>query len=381
MKLGVLKEPEEEKRVSMLPEAVDVIVKMGISVLVETGAGVNSSALDEDYKKVGAELSNKKDVLSKSDILLKIHPPTNDEINSMKAGQVLISILQPMVNPKLIKALADKKVTVCSMDTIPRITRGQSMDVLSSQSTVAGYKAVLLAASHLTRFFPMLTTAAGTIPPTKVVIIGAGVAGLMAIATAKRLGAVIEVSDTRPETKEQVMSLGGKFIEVEGAADASKAGGYAVEQSEDYMKRQKEALHKSIAKSDVVISTALIPGRKAPIIITEQMVKDMKPGSVIVDLAAVMGGNCELTENNKTVVKHDVTIIGNSNLQGTVPFDASKMYGKNVINFLKLFAIPDKATKEVKLVFDFEDEIIAGTVTAHDGAIRHQGTLDALNKG
>ncbi|MCB1176346.1 MAG: NAD(P)(+) transhydrogenase (Re/Si-specific) subunit alpha, partial [Leptospiraceae bacterium] len=234
--------------------------------------------------------------------------------------------------------------------------------------------AVLLAASHLPRFFPMLTTAAGAIAPAKVLIIGAGVAGLQAIATAKRLGAVIEAFDTRPEVKEQVMSLGAKFVEVEGAKDASNAGGYAVEQTEEYKKRQKEAIHKSAVKSDVIITTALIPGRVAPILITEEMVKEMKSGSVIVDLASAAGGNCQLTEPGKISSSHNVTIIGHTNLPATMPFDASKMYGKNIITFLK------NMIKDGELNLNFEDEIIAGTCIAHAGTIKHAPTLSLLEK-
>ncbi|MBK6607588.1 MAG: NAD(P) transhydrogenase subunit alpha [Leptospiraceae bacterium] len=325
MKFGILKETGEEKRVAMLPESVDALIKMGQSVLVEKGAGDTAYASDEDYKKVGATIVSKKELLAQAEAVIKIQLPDAEELDGLKPGTILFAVLQPLFNFQLIKVLNDKKVSVFSMDTIPRITRAQSMDILSSQATVAGYKAVLTAASHLPHFFPMLTTAAGAIPPSKMLIMGAGVAGLQAIATSKRLGAVTEVFDTRPEVKEQVMSLGGKFVEVEGAADASKAGGYAVEQTEDYKNRQREAIHKSAVKADVIITTAQIPGRKAPVLITEDMVKGMKAGSVIIDMAASTGGNCQLTENNKTIVAHGVTIIGNSNLQSTIPFDASKM--------------------------------------------------------
>lgn len=374
MIFGVLKESGDEKRVSLLPDSAEALIKIGQSVLVESSAGMNSYASDEDYKKVGASVVSKKEIFSKSEAILKIQPPTIEEVDLLKADVILMSVLQPLVNPKLIKTLNDKKVTIFSLDTVPRITRAQSMDILSSQSTVSGYKAVLLAASNLPHFFPMLTTAAGTIPPTKVLILGAGVAGLQAIATSKRLGAVIEVFDTRPEVKEQVMSLGGKFVEVEGAADASKAGGYAVEQSEDYKKRQQEAIHKAAVKADVIITTALIPGRKAPVLITEDMVKGMKAGSVIIDLASINGGNCQLTEDKKTIVAHGVTIIGNSALPATVPSDASKMYGKNVVNFVK------NMVKDGKVLLNFDDEIIAGTCIAHAGTVRHAPTLALLNK-
>jgi H+-translocating NAD(P) transhydrogenase subunit alpha len=375
MKFGILKESGEEKRVAMLPESVDALIKMGQSVLVEKGAGETAFASDEEYKKVGAVIVSKKELLAQAEAVIKIQLPESDEMEGLKSGAILFAVLQPLFNFQLIKTLNDKKVTVFSMDTIPRITRAQSMDILSSQATVAGYKAVLTAASHLPHFFPMLTTAAGAIPPSKMLIMGAGVAGLQAIATSKRLGAVTEVFDTRPEVKEQVMSLGGKFVEVEGAADASKAGGYAVEQTEDYKNRQREAIHKSAVKADVIITTAQIPGKKAPLLITEEMVKGMKAGSVIVDLAAATGGNCQLTENNKTIVAHGVTIIGNSNLQSTIPFDASKMFGKNIINFLK-----NMLSKEGKIELNFSDEIISGTCIAHAGEVRHKPTLDLINK-
>ncbi|MBP9889027.1 MAG: Re/Si-specific NAD(P)(+) transhydrogenase subunit alpha [Leptospiraceae bacterium] len=375
MKFGILKESGDEKRVAMLPESVDALIKMGQTVIVEKGAGDSAFASDDEYKKVGATIVSKKELLSQAEAVIKIQLPEQEEIDGLKSGAILFAVLQPLFNYPLIKVLNEKKVSVFSMDTIPRITRAQSMDILSSQATVAGYKAVLTAASHLPHFFPMLTTAAGAIPPSKMLIMGAGVAGLQAIATSKRLGAVTEVFDTRPEVKEQVMSLGGKFVEVEGAADASKAGGYAVEQTEDYKNRQREAIHKSAVKSDVIITTAQIPGKKAPVLITEDMVKEMKKGSVIVDLAASTGGNCQLTENNKTIVAHGVTIIGNSNLASTIPFDASKMFGKNIINFLK-----NMLSKEGKIELNFNDEIISGTCIAHAGEVRHKQTLELINK-
>ncbi len=375
MIFGILKESGDERRVAILPEEAETLLKAGHSVLVENGAGIECNFPDDSYKKIGATPTSKKDLLEKSEFVLKINLPTEEEISLLKSGQFFMSILQPAVNSKLIQKLSEKKVTLFSMDAIPRITRGQSMDVLSSQSTVSGYKAVLTAANLYPRFFPMLTTAAGTIAPAKMLIIGAGVAGLQAIATARRLGAVVEVFDTRPEVKEQVQSLGGKFVEVEGAADASKAGGYAVEQSEDYKNRQKEAIHKSAQKADIIITTALIPGRKAPVLITKEMVESMRPGSVIIDLASVMGGNCELTEDKKTIIANGITIVGNSNLQGTVPIDASKMFGKNILNFLK-----NMTSKEGKIQLNLEDEIVSGTCISHNGEIRHAATLEALKK-
>jgi NAD(P) transhydrogenase subunit alpha len=256
---------------------------------------------------------------------------------------------------------------------LPRTTRAQAMDILSSQANIAGYKAVLLAAQMLPRYIPMFMTAAGSIPPARVVIIGAGVAGLQAIATAKRLGAIVEVSDTRPAVKEEVQSLGGKFIEVEGAADASQAGGYAVEQSDEFKQRQRERLAASIAKADIVITTASIPGKKAPIIITKEMIRSMKPGSVIVDLAASTGGNTELTENNQTIVHHFVSIIGDSHLYSTAPADASKVFGKNILNFLELII-----TKEGTLNLNFEDDLVKGACITHGGKVVHERVLALL---
>ncbi len=374
MIFGILKEQEDETRVALLPEGVEALISMGQKVLVESGAGLNASAKDDDYKKTGASITTRSDIFANAEVILKVNGPSKDELDLFREGVIFIGTLQPLVNPQLVKALSEKKVTIFSMDTIPRITRAQSMDVLSSMSTVSGYKAVLMAASSLPRFFPMLTTAAGAIAPAKVLILGAGVAGLQAIATAKRLGAVIEAFDTRPEVKEQVMSLGARFVEVEGAKDASGAGGYAVEQTEEYKKRQADAIHKSAIKSDVIITTALIPGKKAPILITEETVKEMKAGSVIVDLGSAAGGNCQLTEPGKTIVAHNVTIIGHKNLPATMPFDASKMYGKNVITFLK------NMIKDGTIQLNFDDEIISGTCIAHSGTVRHAPTLSLLEK-
>jgi NAD(P) transhydrogenase subunit alpha len=374
MIFGILKESDDENRVALLPEAVDALIKMGQKVIIETNAGARSFALDEDYKKVGAIIVPRSEIFQKAEFIIKINPPTGADIDLLKSGVIFMAVIQPLFNPQIIKALTEKKVSVLSLDTIPRTTRAQSMDILSSMSTVSGYKAVLLAATHLPKFFPMLTTAAGTIAPAKALILGAGVAGLQAIATAKRLGAVVEVFDSRPEVKEQVMSLGAKFVEVEGAKDASGAGGYAVEQTEDYKKKQIAAIQKSASKADFIITTALIPGKKAPILITEDMVKDMKIGSVIVDLAAVNGGNCQYTEAGKTISIHGITIIGVTNLPSTMPTDASKMFGKNVINFIK------NMIKDGKTELNLEDDIISGTCISHAGIVRHAPTLQLLEK-
>lgn len=363
MILGVLKDPFPETRVSLHPEAIKQLVGSGNQVLVETGAGLSAFLADPLYEGAGAKIANREQVISQSEMIFQIHPLSAEERKQAGPGKVVIGIYQPLVARDLMKEIAEQGLTLLSMDAIPRITRAQSMDVLSSMSTVSGYKAVLLAASNLPRFFPMLMTAAGTIAPAKVLIIGAGVAGLQAIATAKRLGAVVEAFDTRPSVKEQVESLGGKFVEVPGAVEDKAAGGYAVEQSEEYKQKQAEMLEKSIVKSDVVITTALIPGRKAPILVTREMLIKMKPGAVIVDLAAVNGGNCEGTIDNETVVVEGVTIIGNSALPASMPEDATKMYSKNVHNLLKLLL------KEDKLNLNFEDEVIKGTCITHEGSV------------
>lgn len=371
MNIGVLKEAAPETRVSLSPEVVAALVKMKVNVWVERGAGESAFLLDDDYEKAGAKLVDAA-TIADADIVLTIHAenvPAN-----LKQDAIIMGVFQPLYLGRQMQQWAQKGLTVFSLDTIPRTTRAQSMDVLSSQANIAGYKAVLLAASTYCRYFPMFMTAAGSIPPAKVVVLGAGVAGLQAIATAKRLGAVVEVSDTRPAVKEEVMSLGAKFIEVEGAADASKAGGYAVEQTEEYKQRQKERLAESIRKSDIVISTAQIPGRKAPILLSTEMVESMRPGSVIIDLASATGGNTELTKDNETVRHKGVTIIGNSALAACAPADASKVYSKNVLNFLKLIV-----DSEGNLNLNFEDDIVKGTAIAHGGQIVNERVAATLN--
>jgi NAD(P) transhydrogenase subunit alpha len=363
MLIGVFKEPAFDARVSLLPEHVAQLKKSGCELLVESGAGEHAFATDEAYRQAGARIGSREEVRSQSAILLGINPPAA----SLGDKSVLIGIYQPLFHPQQVQEWAKAGATVFSLDMLPRTTRAQSMDVLSSQANIAGYKAVLLAAGLYPRYFPMFMTAAGSIPPAKMLILGAGVAGLQAIATAKRLGAVVEVFDTRPAVKEEVMSLGGKFIEVEGAADASSAGGYAVEQSEDFMKRQKAKIAESVAKADIVITTAQIPGKKAPILITTNMIESMRNGSVIVDLAAASGGNTERTQNNTTIQHNGVSIVGNSLLQGTLPSDASKLYGKNVLNFLQL--ITDKSGG---LNLNFEDDLVKGSCIAHQGAVTNE---------
>ena len=361
MIIGVLKEQAPETRVSLVPEVVAALVKMSVTVWVEQGAGDTAFYSDQLYTDAGAVIKDAASIRSSADMVLTMQA---GNVGEVKAGAVVMGIFQPLFSPNLMQQWAGKGYTVFSMDTIPRTTRAQSMDVLSSQANIAGYKAVLLAAYEYSRYFPMFMTAAGSIPPAKMLILGAGVAGLQAIATGRRLGAVVEVFDTRPAVKEEVMSLGGKFVEVEGAADASKAGGYAVEQSEDFQRRQREKIHEHAKKSDIIITTAQIPGKKAPILITKEMIEDMRPGSLIVDLASVTGGNTDLTENDKTIVHKGVTIIGNSALAATAQADASKLYSKNVLNFAKLII-----NKEGGLNLNFEDDIVKGTCITHDGNI------------
>lgn len=357
MIIGILKEPDGETRVSLLPDAVKTLVGHN-RILVEQGAGAAAFAADERYREAGAEVVSRQEVLSNAQCLLSMTPLSISELDTFPPSTFLIGLYQPLLQPGYVQELKRCSLVAFSMDSIPRITRAQSVDVLSSMSTVAGYKAVLLAAASLPRFFPMFMTAAGTIPPAKVLVLGAGVAGLQAVATARRLGAVVEAFDTRPSVKEQVESLGAKFVEVEGAVEDKAAGGYAVEQSDDFQRRQRELIHRHVAKSDVVITTALIPGKTAPVLITKAMLDDMRAGSVIVDLAAVAGGNCEATRNNETIVYNGVTIIGSSALPATMPEDASRMYGKNLTTFLKLIL------KDGEPALNFADEIVRGACIA-----------------
>jgi len=363
MVIGVLKEPLFETRVSLLPDAAAALVKKGIKVFVENGAGEKAFSYNDDYTKIGAEIKSAAEIIESADVILSINVQAGEPVKN----KVLIGVYQPLYHKELMSAWAGAGITCFSLDMLPRTTRAQSMDVLSSQANISGYKAVLLAADKYSRYFPMFMTAAGTIAPAKVLILGAGVAGLQAIATARRLGAVVEVFDTRPAVKEEVISLGGKFIEVEGAADASKAGGYAVEQSEEFQQKQKEKIAESIAKADVVITTAQIPGKKAPVLVTKEMIAKMRRGSIIVDLAAATGGNTDHTKNNETVMVDGVAIIGNSALPSTMPSDASKLYGKNVLNFLHLIT-----TKEGELFLNFEDDLVKGSCITHNGAVVHE---------
>ncbi|HSQ44288.1 MAG TPA: Re/Si-specific NAD(P)(+) transhydrogenase subunit alpha [Ginsengibacter sp.] len=363
MTIGVLKESSPETRVSLLPEHVAIFKKLNVNILIELNAGEKAFVADQKYTEAGASIVSREDVLKNSDILLSINNPASGDIDFLQS-KILLGNYQPLFNYSLMQKFAEKNTTVFSIDMIPRTTRAQSMDVLSSQANIAGYKAVLLAANMFPKYFPMFMTAAGSIPPAKVLILGAGVAGLQAIATARRLGAVVEVFDTRPAVKEEVMSLGAKFVEVEGAADASKAGGYAVVQSEEFLQKQKMRIAESVAKSDIIITTAQIPGKPAPILITTEMLDKMKNGSVIIDLAAATGGNTSMTKNEETVKYNGISIVGNSMLASSMPYDASKLYGKNIVNFLQLII-----DKDGKLNLNFEDDLVKGTCIVHDGKI------------
>jgi len=357
---GILSEPAYENRVAILPAEASVLGKMGLEVLVEKGAGKRSFASDNDYENVGATTADRKEIIARADLILTINPPIEDDVSSFREGQIICTVLNPVENKKWLDMIRQRGVTLLALDLVPRITRAQSMDILSSMATVSGYKAVLEAASHLPRFFPMFMSAAGTIKPARVLILGAGVAGLQAIAIARKLGSVVEVFDVRSAVKEEVKSLGGKFIEVEGAVEDAAAGGYAVEQSEDFRRRQQELIQQRASAADVIIATAQIPGKRAPVLVQKETVAKMKPGSVIVDLAASSGGNCELTENGKTVVHEGVTIIGKSDYPSEMPADASKMFGSNIINLLKIMV-----DKEGRIVIDLNDEIINGTTAVH----------------
>ncbi len=363
--IGVLKEPAKETRVSMTPEVAAVLSQAKIQVWVEPHAGAKAFFDDEQYLQAGASIKSREEILKTAGLILSMHPPEDEDLD-LATGTIWIGMYQPLFHPTRMQQWAQRNHTVFSLDSLPRTTRAQAIDVLSSQANIAGYKAVVLAATTYPRYFPMLMTAAGSIPPAKVMILGAGVAGLQAIATARRLGCVVEVFDTRPAVKEEVMSLGAKFIEVEGAADASKAGGYAVAQSEAFQQQQKEKIATHASKADIIITTAQIPGSKAPILIEENMVAQMKPGSVIIDLAAATGGNTAYTIDEETVVHHQVTIIGNSALPATMPSDASKLYSKNVQQFLKLILDP-----EGNLSLNFEDDLVKGCCIIHDKAIVH----------
>ena len=379
MKIAVAKEIEVcERRVALIPDTVAKLVKQGLEVWVEAGAGEQAFFSDADYEAAGAKIiSDSAQLWSEADILLKVSPPQTredgrTEIELLKPESVLISFLNPLGNPVIVQQLANRQITALSMELIPRSTRAQSMDALSSQASLAGYKAVLIAAAALPKYFPMLTTAAGTIAPAKVFIMGAGVAGLQAIATARRLGAVVEAFDIRPAVKEEVQSLGAKFVEVKLEEETVAAGGYAKEISEDSKKRTQELVASHVKNSDIVITTAQVPGRQAPRLVTEEMVAQMKPGSVIVDLAAEQGGNCACTEAGKDIIWNGITIIGPINLPSSMPVHASQLYAKNITSLMQLL-IKDKA-----LEINFSDDIVDAACVTYGGEIRNQRVKDAL---
>ena len=371
MKIGVPKESMPgETRVALVPETVGRLAKAGNTIVVERGAGVASAFPDDAYEKAGAQIV---DNAFDAELVAKVQRPTDAEVSKLHSGTVLIAFLSPLTNHALVDQLARAGVTALSMDAIPRITRAQPMDALSSQATVAGYKAVLLAAATLPKFFPMLTTAAGTIAPAKALVIGAGVAGLQAIATARRLGAVVEAFDTRPVVKEQVQSLGAKFLEIDLGESGAGQGGYAKELSEEAHRKEVELLAKAARENDIIITTAAIPGRKAPVLITREMLPTMKPGSVIVDLAAETGGNVEGTEAGKTIVVSGVTIIGQLNLPSSMPFHASQMYSRNIASLLALML-----KKDGTFDLNIGDDVVKGTVITHGGQVVHEATQKAM---
>jgi len=383
MKIGVPKETfPGERRVALIPDSATVVAKAGHELLIETGAGDSSGYTDEAYKHKGATIApDRAAVFQAADLIFQVRglganlEAGKADLELMREGQVVVAMMDPLGEPAAAADLAKKKVIAFAMELMPRITRAQSMDVLSSMATIAGYKAVLMAADTAPRMFPMFMTAAGTITPAHVLIVGAGVAGLQAISTAKRLGAVVSAYDVRPAVKEQIQSLGAKFVEMdlktEGAEDA---GGYAKEMGEDFIKKQREMLAGVCAESHIIITTAAIPGKKSPVIVTADMVRGMMPGSVIVDLAAERGGNCELTKLDETIVEHGVTIMGPSNLATSIPFHASQMYARNLLTFLK-----EITDKEGKLALNMENEVHRDTLVARDGEVPNPRLREMLN--
>ncbi|MGH3013060.1 MAG: Re/Si-specific NAD(P)(+) transhydrogenase subunit alpha [Gaiellaceae bacterium] len=366
MKVGVARESDPgETRVAVVPDTARRLVGDAVEALVERGAGETAAFSDGAYEDAGARLVSAEELYAEADVVCKVRRPSAEEVQRLRDGQVLVALLQPLVHPELSRALAERGVTAFSLDSIPRVTRAQPMDALSSQSTASGYKAAILAAERLGKFFPMLTTAAGTIPPAKILVLGAGVAGLQAIATARRLGAVVSAFDVRPVVKEQVESLGAAFLELD-VEGAEGLGGYAVALAEDQHAREQQLIAHHAAGSDAVITTALVPGRPAPELITEEAVRGMATGSVIVDLAAEAGGNCAATEPGKTVVVDGVTIVGLTNLAATMPVHASQMYSRNVQAFVGLIV------EEGALRLDFEDEIVRETCVAHGGKVMRE---------
>lgn len=368
MKIGVLKETRPgETRVAMSPDTVKKLKRKGYEIVIQEAAGSLAGFADDDFKNEGAEISGEEQVYA-CEILFKINPPTPEEIVRIKSGTLLLTMLEPYREDNIISALAEAKIDCFGMELVPRTSRAQSMDVLSSQANIAGYRAVLEAATTFTRFFPMMMTSAGSAKPAKLAVLGVGVAGLQAIATAKRLGCQVEAYDIRPEVKEQILSLGAKFIELEIEEEGSGEGGYAKELSEEGKRKQQEQLNEALKKFDIIITTANIPGRKAPVLVTEDAVKGMRTGSVIVDMAAANGGNCPLSEPGKNVVCHDVTLVGITNYPAMVPADASNFYSKNLMNLLEL--VVEKNDDGLKLNVNLEDDIVDGTLAVYQGEIR-----------
>jgi H+-translocating NAD(P) transhydrogenase subunit alpha len=367
-----------ENRVACVPDVASKLIKSGFQVHVEKDAGLNAGYTNEMYEKAGAKIVNLNELYSSAEVVLKVQRPLDhpaagkNELDLLKEGTILITFLYPLNFPELAQKCAAKKINVISMDMIPRTTLAQKMDALSSQANIAGYKSVIMCADALGKIFPLLMTAAGTISAAKVVIMGAGVAGLQALGTAKRLGAVVEVSDIRPAVKEEVQSLGGKFIEVETDASMQDAGGYAKEASPEFLKKQKELIFKHITDADIVITTALVPGKKAPVLVTEEMVKHMRPGSVVLDMAVEFGGNCEVSEMGKTVKKHGVTIIGEPNLPSLVPTHSSEMYAKNLLSLMTYIS------KDGKVELNLENEIVKGALITYNGEVVHQRIKELL---
>ncbi len=375
MKIGILKESAGENRVSLMPEIVKALAGLKVSVMVEKAAGSGASISDALYEEAGAQIASRTDVIKNCDLLTMVNGPAAEEVRKLGKGKIVVAAVNPLTEHALVKAYAESDVTLFSLDIIPRTTRAQAMDILSSQATVSGYKAVLDAAGRLPGFLPMFMSAAGTIKPSKVLILGAGVAGLQAIATSRKLGAVVEAFDVRSAVKEEVQSLGAKFVEVEGAKDDAAAGGYAVEQTEEFKERQKQMIHDHIVKADIVICTAQIPGRKAPLLVTKAAVEAMNPGSVIIDLAASSGGNCELTKNGQVITEYGVTIVGESNYPSLMPRDASQMFGKNAFNFLKLII-----GEEGELNLNWEDDLVIGTLVTHDKEVKNARVKEFMNQ-
>jgi NAD(P) transhydrogenase subunit alpha len=381
MKVAVPKERwEHETRVAASPESTKKLIGLGLDVVVETGAGKRAQFSDEAYREAGASIApNEAQALENADIVFKVQRPQAEELAMMKKGATLVALLSPYGDREGVQKYAEHGINAFAMEFMPRISRAQSMDALSSQSNLAGYKAVIDAAAEFARAMPMMMTAAGTIAPARIMILGAGVAGLQAIATARRLGAIVSATDVRPVAKEQVESLGASFIMVksEETDGAETSGGYAKEMSEDYKRRQAELVAETIKKQDVVISTALIPGRPAPVLISDEMVKSMKPGSIIVDLAVEQGGNCPLSKPGEVVEVDGVKIMGYINVPGRLPVDASALYAKNVLNFITSFIDPEKG----QLNIDWDDELITGTALTRDGAIIHPTLVETSSKG